>query len=134
MSLSAIEQRYLDTRMKLSLLLEAASRVPIVLHSDDEPFETCLGCGATDGNPCVDDCWVDDLGGAIESGSVMTGVAARLRELTRHVTNKPFAKRVEPVWPELLAVIEAAEADVSPTRRVLNALAALEAAVPRGQT
>lgn len=73
----------------------------------------------------------------------MTGVAARLREL-HEVRNHHNC----PCFPELLAVVEAAQATVDAwyaddeesrliiivERDLREALAALEAAVPRGQT
>lgn len=48
-------------------LVAAASAVPIVRRGNEPPFSTCLGCGATDSQPCLKACWVHRLEVAIEN-------------------------------------------------------------------
>lgn len=48
-------------------LSRAARKVPIVRRSLDgqPPASTCLGCGQTDSDPCLPECWVSGLEDAL---------------------------------------------------------------------
>ncbi len=54
----------------LGRLLAAARHVPIVDRPDPQkgpPFSVCLGCGSSDSNDCLPDCWVRTLELAIDA-------------------------------------------------------------------
>jgi len=56
-------------RLSIVMLIDAASKVPIVRRPENgPPFSICKGCESKDGEPCKEDCWVRRLGQAIHFG------------------------------------------------------------------